>query len=99
MADCGHEHWEGQAAIYDDGTLLRPAAFRSRYPPAPHLDLDLLDRTRYREPVFRAGRRIPGGLAIQFWGHDRDRVLAATRQRFDAELRRGRRRSRPGRGG
>jgi hypothetical protein len=46
----------------------------------------LLDRTRYRGPVFRAGRWIAGETTVQFWGRDRERVLAATRQRFAAEL-------------
>jgi hypothetical protein len=80
------EHWHGEASVGDDGTLTQPAVFGCGRQPAPELDVPLLDRTRYRGPVFRAGRWIPGETTVQFWGRDREQVLAATRQRFAAEL-------------
>jgi hypothetical protein len=85
MGSCQRDHWIGQARIYDDGRVDEPRLL----PLAGRIagDPDVADRTIYFGPQFAAGRWWTGMLRIMFWGHDRDRVLAATRQRFTAELR------------
>ena len=80
--DCQREHWIATARVYDDGTLIEPTVGVLDGEPDPDTGLD--DRSHYFLP--NPAREV-GFLRITFWGHDRDVVLAAVRERFDAEQR------------
>jgi hypothetical protein len=68
--------------IYDDGERVMPAVRRLEGEIAANHHEGYV---HHFAPVpGRAGSR--GVLVVKVWGHDRERVLAATRQRFAAEL-------------
>ena len=79
---CELQHWIAAARVYDDGTLIEPTVGVLDGEPDPDTGLD--DRSHYFLP--NPAREV-GFLRITFWGHDRDVVLAAVRERFETEQR------------